>query len=87
MREFARERIGSDVFIEVYVKADIETCAKQDPKGLYYKALNGEIKDFTGVSSHYEEPENPVITIDTRNLSINESINVIWKHISDKISY
>src|SRR5690606_19268668 len=74
MREFARERIGADAFVEVYVKADIETCMKRDPKGLYQKALRGEIKDFTGISSPFEEPENPEIVLDTVNESLDACV-------------
>lgn len=71
-RQFARDRVGTDNFIEVYVKADVETCSKRDPKGLYEKAKKGIIKEFTGISSPYEEPETPDIIIDTSNLSVKE---------------
>jgi adenylylsulfate kinase len=74
MREFAREKVGTENFIEVYVKADVETCIKRDPKGLYDKALRGEIRNFTGLSSQYEEPLKPDLIIDTINLSIKESV-------------
>ncbi len=52
-------------FIEVYVKCPLEECIKRDPKGLYKKALRGEIKHFTGISDPYEPPENPDLTLDT----------------------
>ena len=58
MRQIAREKAGNN-FVEVYVKASVEVCAKRDPKGLYEKALKGDIENFTGVSAPYEEPENP----------------------------
>lgn len=74
MREFAREKVGTENFIEVYVKADVETCIKRDPKGLYDKALKGEIESFTGISSQYEEPIEPDLIIDTIHLSIKESV-------------
>lgn len=74
MREFAREKVGEDSFIEVYVKADIETCAKRDTKGLYKRAISGEIKDFTGISAPYENPQNPDIVLDTTKLSVEESV-------------
>ena len=64
-REFARKEIGN--FIEVYVRTSIETCLKKDPKGLYKKALNGEIVNFTGLQDPYEEPLNPEVIIDTEN--------------------
>lgn len=73
-RALAREKVGSENFVEIYVKADVETCAKRDPKGLYEKAMAGEIKEFTGISSPYEIPEHPDIIIDTMKLSINESV-------------
>lgn len=78
MREFAREKAGKNNFIEVYIKADIETCTKRDPKGLYMKAKEGEISNFTGISSEYDGPKNPDLTIDTTVLTIKESvINVL----------
>ncbi len=81
MREFARERIGRDSFVEVYVKADIETCISRDPKGLYKKAANGEISNFTGISSVYEEPQNPEIILDTGILSVKDSSGLIINYI------
>lgn len=77
MREFAREKIGKDNFIEVYVKASPETCAKRDPKGLYKRAAQGEIDNFTGVSSPYEEPKAPDLIIDTTQLTLKESVKKI----------
>jgi len=77
MREFARQCIGNDAFIEVYVKADIETCIKRDPKGLYKKALAGEIKNFTGIDSVYEEPKNPDILVNTEQVGVKRCISII----------
>lgn len=59
-------------FIEVYVKADVETCEQRDPKGLYKKAKSGEIKSFTGVSAPFEAPENPELVLDTSEKSVDE---------------
>jgi len=59
-REQAKEIIGEN-FIEVFIDADLSTCEERDPKGLYRKARNGEIKDFTGISSPFETPENAII--------------------------
>lgn len=70
MREYAKQRTGEDCFLEVYVKADIETCISRDPKGLYKKAVNHEIPDFTGISSPYEEPEKPRLILDTVETSL-----------------
>ena len=76
-RELAREKIGAENFCEIYIKADVETCKSRDPKGLYAKALAGEIAEFTGISSPYEEPEQPDIIIDTREVSVGEAVKII----------
>ncbi|WP_347549583.1 adenylyl-sulfate kinase [Pseudalkalibacillus hwajinpoensis] len=64
-RQMVRELLGEDEFIEVYVKCPINECEQRDPKGLYKKARSGEIPNFTGVSSPYEEPLHPEIVIDS----------------------
>ena len=64
-------------FIEIYVKCDLESLKKRDPKGLYKKALSGEIPNFTGVNSPYEEPENPDLVVDTAKLNLEESVKII----------
>jgi len=65
-RRLAREMIEEvGTFVEVYVKASVDECAKRDVKGLYEKAFRGEIKEFTGVSDPYEEPSEPEIVLDT----------------------
>lgn len=81
MREFAREKAGKNGYIEVYVKAELETCALRDPKGLYEKAKRGEIKDFTGISAPYEEPLNPEILIDTDKLTLEESVDKVLEYV------
>jgi len=63
LRQYAREHIGD--FIKVYVKCPVEVCMQRDPKGLYKKALAGEISNFTGVSDPYEEPLNPDVLIES----------------------
>lgn len=72
-REKARQIIGP-CFREVYIKASIETCESRDVKGLYKKARNGEIKNFTGLDSPFEEPTSPDLIINTSNTSIEESL-------------
>jgi len=57
-REIAKSIIGDDCFVEVFVDSPLDVCMKRDTKGLYRKALNGELKDFTGISSPYEAPES-----------------------------
>lgn len=79
-RQKARELIGKD-FIEVYVKCSLEQCEKRDPKGLYKKAREGVIKDFTGISAPYEEPENPEILLDTTTKNRQEAVQEIYEHI------
>src|SRR3982750_883860 len=66
IRDEARELMG-DRFIEVFVKASVDTCAERDVKGLYEKAFKGEIKEFTGVSDPYEPPLSPELTLDTEH--------------------
>ncbi len=73
-RDFARKLVGEQYFHEIYVKVDVATCEERDPKGLYEKARRGEIKDFTGVSAPYEEPEDPELVLDTEELSVSECV-------------
>lgn len=68
-REDAREVVGRDRFVEVYVKASLETCERRDPKGLYKKARSGEITNMTGIQDPYEEPLSPDITVETEAAS------------------
>jgi len=85
MRDFARIKVGGSGLIEVYVKAELTTCVKRDTKGLYKKARTGEIANFTGISSPYEEPENPDLVIDTDALTIEESVRLVLKEIMNRI--
>ncbi len=75
IRDENRKLIGR--FVEVYCKCDIETLKGRDPKGLYEKALRGEIKNFTGVSDPYEAPENPEVVVDTASEDADASVNKI----------
>ena len=81
IRNIAKEIIGGENFIEVYINASVETCEERDVKGLYKKARKGEIKDFTGISSPFEAPENPEIEINTSELSIDESVQKVLDYI------
>ena len=67
-RQKARDLLGEN-YIEVFVKTSLATAEKRDPKGLYKKARKGEIQNFTGIDSPYEEPKNPEIVLDTENVS------------------
>lgn len=71
-RDAARKIIGSQDFIEIFIKADLSVCETRDPKGLYKKARDGEIKGFTGIDAPYEEPINPELIIETDKNSIEE---------------
>lgn len=77
MRDFVRSLFPEGSFSEVYVKCSVEECIKRDPKGLYKKALSGEILNFTGINAPYEEPEKPEVLIDTGKLSILDGLNKV----------
>lgn len=79
-RKMAREIIGSESFIEVYLSTPLETCENRDPKGLYKKARIGEIPNFTGVSAPYEEPWNPDVVLDTSILSVRDCVKRLVDH-------
>lgn len=72
-REKLKELIGEQDWLEIFVDCPLSTCEERDPKGLYKKARKGEIRDFTGISSPYEPPENPDLTIRTDEMSISEA--------------
>ncbi len=76
-RAQARDIVGSDRFYEIYVSTSIEECERRDVKGMYRKARQGEIRDFTGVSSPYEPPENPTLSIDTTHRTVADSVALI----------
>ncbi len=83
-RDFARQLLGDGRFIEIFVKASVETCEKRDPKGLYQKAKNGEIKEFTGISAPYEEPLKPEIVLDADTLTIEEEVEMVLDYLKEK---
>ena len=85
-RRNAREIIGKDSFIEVYVSTPVEECEKRDVKGLYKKARAGEIPNFTGISSPYEAPEHPEVTIDTTGKSLADSVDYIMAQLEDLLN-
>ena len=76
-RNEARKLISSDDFIEIYCKASLEICETRDVKGLYKLARAGEIKNYTGIDSPYEIPENPELIIDTDNQGLEDSVSTI----------
>jgi adenylylsulfate kinase len=81
VREEVRAQIGA--FVEVYVHCPIEVLAERDVKGLYKKALAGEIPGFTGVSDPYEPPANPEITIDSSKEAVDDSVEKVWTKLRD----
>src|SRR5690625_132716 len=84
-REQVRQLVEPDEFIEIYIKASLETCEERDPKGLYKKARLGEIKNFTGIDAPYEEPKDPELVIDTDQLSIEEAVESILAYLMKEI--
>ncbi|MDV2683266.1 adenylyl-sulfate kinase [Alkalihalophilus lindianensis] len=83
-RDKVRHLVADGEFIEIYVQAPLETCEERDPKGLYKKARTGEIPEFTGISSPYEEPDQAELTIDTGRLSVEESVEEIITYLSNR---
>lgn len=84
-RRAAREVIGTDNFIEVHVDCPLEVCESRDVKGLYKKAREGKIKDFTGIDSPFEIPENPDISVNTADHSLEDCLKELIEKIEPKI--
>lgn len=85
-RRKARD-VRPEIFRLIYTKASVDECSKRDVKGLYAKAKTGEIKNFTGISSPYEEPETPDLIIDTISDSVEQSVNKLYKFIKKEFSF
>ena len=83
-REYARKEIPN--FVEVWVKASVDECIKRDPKGLYKKALAGEITNLTGLQAPYEEPQKPELVLDTEKHNTQECIGLILSTLK-KLGY
>ena len=83
-RQVVRDLLEEDEFVEVFVKCPIEECEKRDPKGLYVKARQGIISDFTGISSPYEEPENPELVVETNLYTIEECVDQIIAYLKSR---
>lgn len=83
-RQVVRSLVAEGEFIEVFVQCSVEACEKRDPKGLYKKARNNEIPNFTGISAPYEEPVNPEITLNTEKYSIEECAEQLQYFLSEK---
>ncbi|WP_029033405.1 adenylyl-sulfate kinase [Salinimicrobium terrae] len=86
-RQEAKQIIGKENFIEIFINTPISVCEERDAKGLYKKARAGEIKNFTGISSPYEPPINPAIEIKTQQMSVEESVEKITEYLKEKLVY
>lgn len=84
-RENSRKTIGEDNFYEIFVNSPLEVCEARDVKGLYKKARKGEIKNFTGIDSPYEPPEEPDLEIRTELESVEDSVNKIFSLLEKKL--
>ena len=82
IRDEVRRNVGS--FVEVYVKCSIPELTRRDVKGLYQKALRGEIQNFTGISDPYEEPLNPEVVVDTEAEELTESVAKVLARLEEK---
>ncbi len=80
-RAMVRDLFGADEFIEAFVEASLDECRRRDPKGLYAKAAAGKIKNFTGIDSPYEAPENPEVRLDTERASPDELVTEVIAHL------
>ncbi len=82
-RKLVRDLFEEDQYLEVFIDTSLEVCEKRDPKGMYKMARNGEIKNFTGISSPYEPPINPEIHVINNDISLDEVSNQIIKYLFD----
>lgn len=80
-REWVRSLFHSEEFIETYIDCPLEVCMERDPKGLYKKAMDGTITEFTGISSPYEHPLHPELTIHTDKSSVDDAVHTIEQHL------
>jgi adenylylsulfate kinase len=87
IRQIAYDIIGRENIIEIFVNAPLEVCEQRDTKGLYQKAREGKIKNFTGIDSPFDPPENPDITIESHILSIEDSLNTCLRNILPVVTF
>ena len=86
-RKKAKEIIGEDDFHLIFVEASLEVCQNRDPKGLYKKAISGEIEKFTGISAPFDIPSNPDLVINTEQNSLKESSRILLDYIQKHIQF
>ncbi len=87
VRLMAKSIVGETDYIEVFINAPLEICEKRDTKGLYKQAREGKIKDFTGIDSPFEPPENPDMEINTNDLTVEESTLKLRDFILPLVEY
>lgn len=87
IRRQAREIVGPEDFFEIYINTPLEVCEQRDIKGLYAKARAGLIKNFTGIDSPYEEPENPDVEIRTTEVNVENAVKKILESLLPRIEY
>lgn len=87
IRSVAQELIGNDDFLEIFINTPYSVCEQRDVKGLYAKARKGEIKNFTGLDSPFEEPDAAFLDIKTENMSIEESVNILVEAVIEELKY
>ncbi len=87
IRQMAKEIVGEDDFIEMFVDTPLEVCEQRDPKGLYKKARAGEIKNFTGISSPFEAPQSPFLRVENTNPNIDETVREMLINILPEIKF
>jgi adenylylsulfate kinase len=87
IRQMAKEIVGTEDFIEIYINTPLAICEKRDVKGLYKKARSGAIKGFTGIDSPYEPPINPALEIKTENQTVEQSIEILFDFLLPIIQF
>jgi adenylylsulfate kinase len=83
-RDFVRKKVGEESFFEIFVQCSPEVCENRDPKGHYRKAKEGIIKNFTGVSGPYEEPEAPEVVLDTEQLDVQDAVLKVLEFLDSR---
>jgi adenylylsulfate kinase len=83
-RQMVKKLVGADNYMEVFVNCPIEECEKRDVKGLYAKARRGEISNFTGITSPFEEPQTPDVKVPTHQLSVEEGVDLVLELLKNR---
>ena len=83
-REFVRRLVGDADFLEIYCRCPVEICEQRDVKGLYKRARRGEIKEFTGISAPYEEPQSPDLVVDTASMPLDRCVEAVLELLTQR---